>query len=123
MKKTNMKSAKKTTTKSASRKVSKTSHKPAAKTASTKTKATNTKRTRASLFIQESFKGSSVVTDFRWVASKTNSDVGNLTVTMKDGSRYLYRSTPKQIVQNWRRRESAGAFFVKYIKPMKSERV
>lgn len=123
MKKTNMKSTKKTTTKSTPRKVSKTSRKPTGKTTTTRTKSTSSKRTVGSLLIQESFKDSSVVSGFRWVASKSDTSIGNLTVTMKDGSRYLYRSTPKQVVQNWRRRESAGTFFVKYIKPMKSERV
>lgn len=122
MRKSSTKTTKKTTRKPTSRKVSKTSR----TTGSTK-KVVSRKSTRTSRLtnstISFTFKDSSFVTGFRWVSNPTDMTTGNLTVSMKDGSRYLYRNVSKQIVQNWRRRQSAGSFFVKYIKEMKSERV
>jgi hypothetical protein len=73
--------------------------------------------------ISFTFKDSSFIKGFRWVANPKNPTVGNLTVFMKDDSRYLYRNIDKQTIRNWRRRQSAGTFFVKYIKEIKSERV
>lgn len=73
--------------------------------------------------IEHTFKGSSAITGFRWIASKTDHMKGNLTVTFNDGNRYLYRNVGKKEARNWMRVQSAGSYFQRYFKEMRSEKV
>lgn len=73
--------------------------------------------------IEHNFRGSSVISSFRWVASRTDHTTGNMTVTFNDGSRYMYRNITKNMARNWMRVQSAGGYFQRHLKPLRSERV
>ena len=73
--------------------------------------------------IEHTFKGSSAIASFRWIASKNDHTTGNLTVTFKDGGRYLYRNIEKKDVRNWMRVQSAGTYFQRHFKGMRSEKI
>jgi len=73
--------------------------------------------------IEHNFRGSSAISSFRWVASRTDHTVGNMTVTFTDGNRYMYRNVNKTTARNWMRVQSAGGYFQRHLKPLRSERV
>ena len=88
-----------------------------------RTRNEETTKNMITTLIEHNFRGSSAISSFRWIASRTDHTVGNMTVTFTDGNRYMYRNISKTVARNWMRVQSAGGYFQRHLKPLRSERV